>query len=246
VDFPQRNSDFGAPPTAAAAFPMAYILRTGGKATERLQRERFPEISGGHETNFLWEALPMAKKSDGAKKEYFFKVIKAPIGALKLVASDDGLAAILWEKEDSRRVRLNIVAEDNNHPMLLEAERQLGEYFSGRRKAFDLKLDFAGTEFQKKVWAALLAIPFGETRSYGEIARQLGNPRAMRAVGAANGKNPIAIVAPCHRVIGSRATSRDSPAVSRRRPICWAWNGRRPGRAGTRHRKTAGVIFEGP
>ncbi len=146
----------------------------------------------------------MPKKSDGAKKEYFFKMIKSPIGALKLVASGDGLAAILWEKEDPRRVRLNIIGEDRTHPMLLEAERQLGEYFSGRRKSFDLKLDFAGTEFQKKVWATLLAIPFGETRSYGEIARQLGNPRAMRAVGAANGKNPIAIVAPCHRVIGSR------------------------------------------
>jgi len=83
------------------------------------------------------------------------------------------------------------------------AERQLAEYFSGRRKAFDLRLDFAGTEFQKKVWRALLTIPFGETRSYGEIAKQIGSPKAVRAVGAANGRNPISIVAPCHRVIGS-------------------------------------------
>jgi methylated-DNA-[protein]-cysteine S-methyltransferase len=157
-----------------------------------------------HEMNLRWEALRMARKRDAAKKNYFFKVIKSPIGALKLVASDGGLAAILWEKEDPRRVRLNIVGEHRNHPMLLEAERQLGEYFSGQRQGFDLRLDFAGTEFQRKVWAALLAIPFGETRSYGEIARQLGNPGAMRAVGAAIGKNPIAIVAPCHRVIGSR------------------------------------------
>src|SRR6185437_17104518 len=80
---------------------------------------------------------------------------------------------------------------------------QLGEYFAGKRRKFDVELDFAGTDFQKKVWRALLAIPFGETRSYGEIATQLGNPKAMRAVGAANGKNPISIIAPCHRVIGA-------------------------------------------
>jgi methylated-DNA-[protein]-cysteine S-methyltransferase len=98
---------------------------------------------------------------------------------------------------------LEVVAEDESHPVLLEAEKQLNEYFSGKRKAFDLKLDFAGTEFQKKVWQALLEIPFGETRSYGQIARQLGSPNAVRAVGAANGKNPLSIVAPCHRVIGS-------------------------------------------
>src|SRR5262249_60006260 len=82
-------------------------------------------------------------------------------------------------------------------------ERQLGEYFAGRRKVFDLELDFAGTAFQKSVWQALLTIPFGETRSYAEVARQIGNPAAVRAVGAANGRNPISIVAPCHRVIGS-------------------------------------------
>jgi methylated-DNA-[protein]-cysteine S-methyltransferase len=100
-------------------------------------------------------------------------------------------------------VRLSADTEDRTHPVLLEAERQLNEYFDGRRNAFSLDLDFAGTDFQKKVWYALLTIPFGETRSYGQIAKQVGNVRAMRAVGAANGKNPIAIVAPCHRVIGS-------------------------------------------
>jgi methylated-DNA-[protein]-cysteine S-methyltransferase len=88
--------------------------------------------------------------------------------------------------------------------MLLEAERQLNDYFSGKRKSFTLKLDFKGTEFQKKVWEALLTIPFGETRSYGQIAKQIKKPAAVRAVGAANGKNPISIIAPCHRVIGSR------------------------------------------
>ncbi len=87
--------------------------------------------------------------------------------------------------------------------MLLETERQLNDYFSGKRKSFSVKLDFKGTDFQKKVWAALLTIPFGETRSYGQIAQQIKNPKAVRAVGAANGKNPISIIAPCHRVIGS-------------------------------------------
>jgi methylated-DNA-[protein]-cysteine S-methyltransferase len=135
--------------------------------------------------------------------QLFYKWMDSPVGKLKLVASDHGLAAILWERERPRRVPLNIAAEDGNHPVLIETERQLNEYFGGRRKSFALKLDFDGTSFQQRVWRALLTIPFGETRSYGEIARQIGNPTATRAVGAANGRNPISIVAPCHRVIGS-------------------------------------------
>ena len=134
---------------------------------------------------------------------YFYKAMKSPVGELKLVASDKGLAAILWEKDNPLRVRLAPVSEDKNHPVLLETERQLNDYFSGKRKSFSLQLDFNGTDFQKKVWAALLTIPFGETRSYRQIAEQIKSPKAARAVGAANGKNPISIVAPCHRVIGS-------------------------------------------
>ena len=134
------------------------------------------------------------------------KFIDSPVGRLTLVASDDGLAAILWENEDPVRVRLNIVGEDDSHPVLLKAERQLREYFARKRKVFDLKLDAIGTDFQKKVWRALLTIPFGETRSYADIARQIGSPKAVRAVGAANGRNPISIVAPCHRVIGTNGT----------------------------------------
>jgi methylated-DNA-[protein]-cysteine S-methyltransferase len=140
------------------------------------------------------------------QKRYVYKTMPSPVGELKLVGSDDGLTAILWENDDPRRVRLNIVTEDKTHPVLVEAERQLNEYFSGTRQAFDLKLDFVGTEFQNKVWKALLAIPFGQTRSYAQIARQIGSPKAVRAVGAANGRNPISIVAPCHRVIGSNGT----------------------------------------
>jgi methylated-DNA-[protein]-cysteine S-methyltransferase len=132
-----------------------------------------------------------------------FKTIESPVGQLKLVASDAGLIAILWENDDPKRVRLGDLIEDEAHPILIKAERQLGDYFAGKLRAFDLPLDFRGTDFQKSVWVALLAIPFGETRSYAEIARAIGRPTAFRAVGAANGRNPISIVAPCHRVIGT-------------------------------------------
>jgi methylated-DNA-[protein]-cysteine S-methyltransferase len=132
-----------------------------------------------------------------------YKMIDSPVGKLKLVASEKGLVAILWENDKPSRVRLEALVEDKGHAILLEAERQLGEYFAGRRKAFSVALDMRGTSFQKNVWDALLAIPFGETRSYGQLAAQLGKAKAMRAVGAANGRNPISIIVPCHRVIGS-------------------------------------------
>ena len=134
---------------------------------------------------------------------YKYKTMKSPLGELKLVANSHGLSAILWEDDDPNRVRLSPLEEDKKHPVLLETERQLTDYFAGKLQTFSLKLDFVGTEFQKKVWHALVAIPFGETRSYGQIAKQIGHPKAVRAVGAANGRNPISIVAPCHRVIGS-------------------------------------------
>lgn len=139
-------------------------------------------------------------------KTYVSKTIPSPVGRLTLVASDTGLAAVLWEDDSPKRVPLAIGGEDTKHPVLREAERQLKEYFAGKRMEFDLPLDFHGTAFQKRVWQALLKIPFGETRSYGQIARALGKPTAMRAVGAANGRNPISIIAPCHRVIGKNGT----------------------------------------
>ncbi|MFT4060198.1 MAG: methylated-DNA--[protein]-cysteine S-methyltransferase [Legionella sp.] len=134
---------------------------------------------------------------------YYYKNMPSPVGILKLVVSNKGLAAILWENENPKRVPLGLCLEDNNYPLLLETEKQLNDYFSGTRTQFSLKLDFGGTQFQQKVWHALTSIPFGETRSYQQIAQQIGHPKAVRAVGAANGKNPISIVAPCHRVIGA-------------------------------------------
>lgn len=132
-----------------------------------------------------------------------FMEMNSPVGTLKLVAHDQALVAVLWENENPKRVRLAQLIENKNHPVLLETQQQLNEYFQGHRTQFDLALDFAGTDFQQKVWQALLTIPFGETRSYKQIAEQIGNVKAVRAVGAANGKNPISIIAPCHRVLGA-------------------------------------------
>lgn len=126
-----------------------------------------------------------------------------PIGRLTLVASDAGLVAILWPEERPDRVRLGEVAAAASHPHLDRAAAELSAYFAGQLRAFTVPLDPRGTAFQRAVWQALATIPYGETRSYAAIARQIGRPAATRAVGAANGRNPLSIVAPCHRVIGS-------------------------------------------
>ncbi|WP_168407581.1 methylated-DNA--[protein]-cysteine S-methyltransferase [Acinetobacter indicus] len=132
-----------------------------------------------------------------------FMYMPSPVGRLKLVATDSALVAVIWDNENPKRVLQAELVEQLDHPILLDAQQQLNEYFQGQRQTFELPLDFEGTEFQKKVWQALLNIPFGETRSYRQIAEQVGSPKAVRAVGAANGQNPISIIAPCHRVIGS-------------------------------------------
>ena len=131
------------------------------------------------------------------------KTIDSPVGKLKLIASEKALVAILWENDAPERVRLSEFVKSEANSVLDQTERQLSEYFAGKRRSFTVPLDLRGTLFQRNVWEALLAIPFGETRSYGELARLLGNPRAARAVGAATGKNPVSIVVPCHRVIGA-------------------------------------------
>lgn len=121
----------------------------------------------------------------------------SPIGGLRLHSSAGLITAIDFGPDEPRGTRLR-------DPLLDLAESQLGEYFAGERTVFDLPLANEGSEFQKKVWAELQRIPFGETASYGDIARRLGyEPGISRAVGAANGANPIPIVVPCHRVIGA-------------------------------------------
>ena len=131
-----------------------------------------------------------------------YSTLTTPIGELLLTADDDGALTgvnlpnrhpdpVGWERDDE---------------LLADARRQLTEYFAGERTTFDLPLRPAGAPFQLRVWEALLRIPYGETVSYGEIAREIGHPTASRAVGAANGRNPIAIVVPCHRVIGANGS----------------------------------------
>jgi methylated-DNA-[protein]-cysteine S-methyltransferase len=131
-----------------------------------------------------------------------YSTLTTPIGELLLTADDDGALTGVnlpdrhpdpagWERDDE---------------LLADARRQLTEYFAGERTTFDLPLRPAGAPFQLRVWEALLRIPYGETASYGELARALGHPTAARAVGAANGRNPIAIVVPCHRVIGANGS----------------------------------------
>ncbi|MGQ0624232.1 MAG: methylated-DNA--[protein]-cysteine S-methyltransferase [Sporichthyaceae bacterium] len=131
-------------------------------------------------------------------------VIDSPIGALTLVAEGDSLVAVWMDTQrhlpDPERFG---TAEDGDSVVLKEAGRQLAQYFAGERTSFELPLRADGTAFQRQVWAALREIPYGETISYGELARRIGKPAASRAVGLANGRNPLGIVVPCHRVIGA-------------------------------------------
>ncbi len=125
--------------------------------------------------------------------------VDSPIGALRLAEEDGALTELLFgRREDSRQL--------DDSPVLLQAEVQLGEYFAGKRREFTVPLSPRGTEFQRRVWNALLTIPYGETRSYGEIAILAESPKAFRAVGSANHNNPISILIPCHRVIGKNGS----------------------------------------
>ncbi len=131
----------------------------------------------------------------------YYRYLTTPIGDLLLAGDDEGLSMIGFPKGKMRRD-----PEPDwifNEKPFVEAVRQLEEYFAGKRKEFDLPLHLSGTEFQVRVLEELRRIPYGRTTSYGAIAKQIGRPKAMRAVGAANGRNPIPIVIPCHRVIGS-------------------------------------------
>lgn len=127
--------------------------------------------------------------------------IGSPIGEILLVADGDALCGLYMQLETGWLPRIELGPRDDGG--LPEVRRQLAEYFAGARREFDLELKMEGTDFQRRVWEALLEIPFGETRSYGQQARRIGLPDAARAVGAANGQNAISIIVPCHRVIGA-------------------------------------------
>ncbi|WP_373997969.1 methylated-DNA--[protein]-cysteine S-methyltransferase [Bdellovibrio bacteriovorus] len=132
-------------------------------------------------------------------------LMKSSVGPLHIVASEKGLQGIFWKKQDLPLDALN----DVKHPavpFILKTQKQIEEYLKGERQEFDVALDIIGTDFQKKVWEHLQKIPYGKTCSYKEIAVALGDANASRAVGTANGKNPISIIVPCHRVISSDGT----------------------------------------
>lgn len=129
----------------------------------------------------------------------YYVELETIVGQVYIIADEDAIVEIQFAQENKSLGD----AQQQETPLLHEAKRQLEEYFAGQRASFSLPLNPQGTEFQKKVWQQLEAIPYGETRSYGQIAAAVGNPKACRAVGGANHNNPIAIVIPCHRVIGA-------------------------------------------
>lgn len=129
--------------------------------------------------------------------------VGSPIGRLTLCSDGAALTGLYMETPGDQPSVQAAGREDPEVSPLREAARQLDQYFSGRLRKFELPLQLRGTEFQRRVWNALTTIPFGETRSYSQLARDIGNPSACRAVGLANGKNPIAVIVPCHRVIGA-------------------------------------------
>ena len=131
-----------------------------------------------------------------------YRHVDSPIGPLLLAAEDQGLRVLAFA-DDEGPAKPETGWCEGDHPLLDLAERQLAEYFAGKRTQFDLPLSPHGTDFQRAVWRELERIPYGATISYAELARRIGRPQAMRAVGAANGRNPIAIIVPCHRVIGA-------------------------------------------
>jgi methylated-DNA-[protein]-cysteine S-methyltransferase len=140
------------------------------------------------------------KKETGMR--HFMKTLTTPVGKLALVTSEDSVLALVWDREGlENRIGIPEWREGPACALLKSAEKQLGEYFRGQRDRFDLPLKLQGTDFQKRVWAELRKIPFGRTWSYQELARHVGSPAAVRAVGTANGRNPLCIFIPCHRVV---------------------------------------------
>ena len=134
---------------------------------------------------------------------YLRTKIDSPVGELGLVATDTTLVAVLWPEEREGRVKFPVEPTTGSNDVLRRTADQLDEYFAGDRRSFDLPLELRGTDFQQQVWMALADIPYGETSTYGKQAAEIGRPRAIRAVGSANGRNPLSIVLPCHRIVGA-------------------------------------------
>ena len=138
-------------------------------------------------------------KTPDPTKQQFIDYLSSEIGTIEITATEAGVASVSFAKQNLRHQ-----ATPNKHTD--QCKQQLKEYLNNQRQTFELTLDPQGTDFQQQVWQALLTIPYGQVASYADIAQQINNPKAVRAVGAANGKNPISIIVPCHRVIGSNGT----------------------------------------
>ncbi|MDP5255164.1 MULTISPECIES: methylated-DNA--[protein]-cysteine S-methyltransferase [unclassified Vibrio] len=132
---------------------------------------------------------------------FYYHQFDSPLGRVTMQTSQQGLTGIWFTTHTTQPDELGTWAQE--HPLLQEAQRQLTEYFTGQRHQFDLPFDLHGTDFQLAVWQGLQRIPYGQSWSYQQLATAIGRPKAVRAVGAANGKNPLSIVIPCHRVIGT-------------------------------------------
>jgi methylated-DNA-[protein]-cysteine S-methyltransferase len=140
---------------------------------------------------------------DMSARKHYSTSVDSPFGRLVLIASDAGLCYLKWPGDRSERLAAFGTLQDApGHTVLAAARRQLEEYFAGTRTEFDIPFDLAGTDFQRRAWMALAAVPFGTTTTYSEQAERLGARAAVRAVGAANGRNPVSIILPCHRVVG--------------------------------------------
>jgi len=136
--------------------------------------------------------------------KYAYKTVDSPLGILKIVGSDTEIVALLWENDDPKRVVISAQVTQSDTPMLVKAATQIEHYFSKKRNTFDLPFTLYGSDFQKQVWQALMAVEYGTTVTYAQLAARIGKPNAARAVGHALGKNPLSIIVPCHRVIGAQ------------------------------------------
>lgn len=139
-------------------------------------------------------------------RQFYSGTIEAPFGAMTVVASDIGVRYVMFENDAHPKPVAGLDIHARSHPVLDASLAQLGEYFNGSRVQFDLPLDLVGTAFQVDAWKSLARISFGTTASYGEQAASIGRPTAVRAIGGANGRNPVAVVLPCHRVIGANGS----------------------------------------
>jgi methylated-DNA-[protein]-cysteine S-methyltransferase len=136
----------------------------------------------------------------------YFTHFDSPLGTMLAIATDDAITDLHIVSGKYVPKLGNDCIDSPKLPVFLQLRRELSDYFAGKRKSFDVKLAPEGTEFQKAAWMALTKIPYGQTRTYGEQAAAIGRPKAVRAIGAANGRNPIGVVVPCHRVIGANGT----------------------------------------